>query len=61
MARHDYVLGHFSKEEMALLTHQEKEFSDSLELWLQTDVVTAMNKYNVRKRGKRKATTLPST
>ncbi len=52
----DYVLGHFSAEEKALLTEKIELAAQALEMMVEDDVSLAMNRYNTKKEKKPKNT-----
>lgn len=45
----DYVLGHFSKDERELLQDAYKNAAEAVELILQDEIETAMNRFNKKK------------
>jgi PTH1 family peptidyl-tRNA hydrolase len=47
----DYVLGRFAKEEIEPIIEGFKKAADACEMVLDTGVLSAMNKYNQKKRG----------
>lgn len=46
----DYVLGHFSKGEQAMMEEAYREAEDAVELLLSEGMEKAMNRYNIKKK-----------